>query len=529
MDTALLVHGGLVWTGNEKTPLAEAFLVKDGSFYAVGSEQYVESMVEDPKKVEKINVQGSLVVPGISDAHMHLTAYCKQGLYLDLSDVTSIEMLLERIAAHVKAHPDNHWLRAVTYNETLWENPVPPTMEMLDAVDGGKAILVSRYCGHVHVANRRAVEESGIWNSPDENVVRRANGEPSGVLNEGAAGPILDKIKEEYETPASLRALALDGCRRLASMGITAVHACDVPSYGLPEELAVFQDLHDAGNLPLRVIAYHDELPNFSIRSGFGNPVVSFGGLKIFIDGNLGGHTSAMREDFSDRAGVRGQLNHTDEALYEMLREAQVRDIQVQMHMIGDAAIDQAIRVSQRLLKETGRRPRFPLRFNHVIVSPPDQTGAMEELGVVLDIQPIQTFTDRNMAPVRLGRDRMCSTYSFRRLYDSGLLITGSSDGPMENPNPWLGMWAAVCRTDVDGSPLKDAKEDEVLRFEEALTIYTKNPYRAIGWSDRYGTITEGARADFAVLENNPIECDKQSIKDIRVEKTYLEGKKTHG
>lgn len=526
MKPALMVHGGRVWTGGGGQPYAEAFLVENGVFTAVGSDEQVKSAA-DGKNPERIDAKGSLVIPGITDAHMHLTAYCKGSLYLDLSDVTSISMLLERVKSQINAHPECHWFRATGYNETAWEKPTAPTMEMLDGVSGGKAMLVSRYCGHVHVANRRAITDGGLWDSADANVVRGENGEPNGVLHESAAGPILQKITEEHETPRKIRGLAGAACGRLASMGITAVHACDVPSYGLPEDISVFQGLREAGRLPLRVISYHDRLPNLSIRSGFGDRFVSYGGYKVFIDGNLGGFTSAMREDFSDRPGARGQLNHTDDALFEMLREAVSRGIQVQMHMIGDAATDQAIRVCQKLAREAGR-PKLPFRFNHVIVSPPDQIAPLKELGAVLDVQPIQAFTDRSMAPSRLGVDRMGFTYSFRRLYDSGLLMTGSSDGPMENPNPWLGIWAAVCRTDLDGTPLYGAKRDEVLTLEEALVIYTRNPYRAIGWNEGYGTIRAGSRADFAILDGNPFERDMRSLRDTTVRATYLEGKRTY-
>ena len=525
MKPALLVHGGHVWTGDEKNASAEAFLVENGAFTAVGSNKHVESMAAG-KSVERIDASGSLVIPGITDSHAHLTAYCKESLYLNLSDVTSIDIMLDRIKSYVEAHPEHHWVRATNYNEAMWEAPVIPTMEMIDAAGGGKAVLVSRYCGHVHVAGRKAIVEGGLWDSADENVIRGADGEPNGILNEGAAAPIIQKITEEHETPRIIRALALEGCKRLASMGITAVHACDVPSYGIGEDLAAMLDLRDDGTLPLRVIMYHDTLPNLGIRSGFGDRFVSYAGLKVFVDGNLGGFTSAMREDFSDRPGCRGQFNHTDEELFEILHEATLRDIQVLMHMIGDAAADQAIRACQRVLRDVGK-PRFPFRFNHLIVCAHDQIAPMKELGVVLDVQPIQAFTDRSMAPSRLGRERMNSAFSFRRLYDTGLIMAGSSDCPIESPNPWLGIWAAVCRTDNDGSPLKDAKPDEVLTLDEALAIYTRNPYRAICRGDKVGEIREGAMADFAILEGNPFSEDKQSLKDTKVRATYLEGRKT--
>lgn len=526
MHPALLVYGGHVWTGDEDNPRAEAFLVENGRFTAVGDRGSVESAASG-KSPEKIDAKGSLVVPGITDAHMHLTAYCKRSLYLDLSGAASLDALLGRVASHAAANPECRWLRATGYNETLWKDPVSPTMEALDAAGSGKAVLLSRYCGHVHVASRRALIESGLWDSADANVIRGENGEPNGILNESAASPILREIAEEHETPVKLRALAAEACGQLASMGVTAVHACDVPSYGLPEDLSVFQDLRDENILPVRVVSYHDRLPSLSLRSGFGGRFLRYGGFKVFIDGNLGGFTSAMRGDFSDRAGCRGQLNHSDKELIDLLWEATRRDIQVQMHMIGDAAIDQAIRAAREVVRGLGK-PRFPFRFNHVIVSPPDQTAKLKELGAVLDVQPIQSFTDRAMAPSRLGRERMGSTYSFRRLYDSGLLMTGSSDAPMEDANPWLGIWAAVCRTNEDGSPLEGAKMDETLTLHEALTIYTRNPYRAILRGEGFGSIKKGAAADFAILENNPFKEPAQSLRTCKVRATFLEGERTH-
>lgn len=527
MDSALLVYGGLVWTGDENLPRAGAFLVEDGVFTVVGEREQVEIAARG-KAARRIDARGSLVIPGISDAHMHLTAYCMNELYLDLSDTTSIGGLIERVKAEFAAKPDCRWLRAVGYNETTWAEPVSPTMRMLDDAAGGRPVLLSRYCGHVHVANRAALEESKLWESTDKNVVRGDDGEPTGILNESAAEPIIRIIRSENETPEKLRFLARDACARLASMGITAVHACGVPSYGLDEDLTIFQDMSDAGDIPVRVISYHDAPPNLPCRSGMGDRFVSYGGLKIFVDGNLGGFTSAMRGDFSDRARCRGQLIHTDEELFAIMREASARDIQMQMHMIGDAAIDQAIRTAQRLVAERGK-PRRPIRFNHVIVAPPDMDTPLRELGVVLDIQPVQAFTDRVMAPARLGPERLNWTYPFRRLYDTGLLVTGSSDAPMENPNPWLGIWAAVCRTGENGEPILGNSRNEVLTLDEALAIYTRNPYRAILKGGRFGAIREGGWADFAILENNPFACGEQSLKDTMVRATYLEGRKTHG
>jgi predicted amidohydrolase YtcJ len=526
----MIVHGGRIWTGDEANPAAEAFFVEGGVFRAVGGLNDVEARARAScgHKIDVIDAGGALVMPGISDAHIHLTAYCKNQLYTDLSAVSSIDELLGALKSHIEEHPEFHWVRAFGYNETLWPKPIQPTMDMIDSIANGRAVIVSRYCGHAHVAGRIAMEESGLWNSRDANVVRGPDGLPTGVLNEEAPGPILSLVEREHETRERIKSLAVKGCGMLASMGVTAVHACDAPLYGLPEDISIFQDMRDSGDLPIRVITYADRLPGMSFRSGLGDRFVQYAGLKIFLDGSLGARTAALRADFSDAPGNKGQLNHSDEELFDLMYAAFSRDIQVQIHMIGDAATDQAIRVAKRVYERLGGRPRRPPRFNHVIVSPPEQLDDLVSLGVVIDIQPIQTYTDRFMAPSRLGPERMRQTYQFRRFYDSGLIMTGSSDAPMENPNPWRGIWVAVCRTDSDGVPFKYSREDQALALDEALTIYTRNPYRAIGW-DGYGVIAEGASADFAILGNNPFEDDAQKLKDVKVRATYLEGVKTYG
>ena len=354
--------------------------------------------------------------------------------------------------------------------------------------------------------------------------MRDRNGDLNGVLYEGAAAPMLEKIKDEHESPKRTREFIRSGCRYLASLGMTSLHACDVEAYGLPEDMHTIEKLAESGELPQRVITYYDRMPS---SCGLDGGLIACGGLKIFVDGSLGGHTAALREEYSDRAGESGQLLFDDDELQGLLREARERDIQVQLHMIGDAAIDQAIRAAKRVSGLPKGSVGYPLRFNHLIVSPPDQLEDLKELGVVVDIQPIQVHTDRYMGADRLGRERMQSVFPFRRLYDSGLIITGSSDAPVEDPNPWLGIWAAVCRTEIDGSPLKYPKSDEVLTLDEALAIYTKNPYRAIMSNQGYGDIAEQSHADFAVLENNPFEGDKQALKDVKVRETYLEGRRT--
>ena len=231
-----------------------------------------------------------------------------------------------------------------------------------------------------------------------------------------------------------------------------------------------------------------------------------------------------MREPFDDMPETCGVPNHDNEELFRTLYEAQKRGIQVQIHMIGDAAIEQAARAVERVIAELGQ-PRLPYRFVHVIVCPADLRERLTKIGVVLDVQPCQCYTDRVMAPLRLGARRVLQAYPFRALWDTGLVMAGSTDAPMEEENMWIGIWNAVCRCDDDGSPLK-YDPSQTLTLDEALTAYTVNPWLAVGRGDEFGRIKAGFHADFTITDGDPFKRPAMELRNTKHLATYLEGKK---
>jgi predicted amidohydrolase YtcJ len=516
-----LVVKGRIWTGDEANPFAESFLVENGIVAAVGSADEIRRKA--PAGADLLDAGEALVTPGLSDCHIHLTAQARQDLYVDLGQVRSLGEALEQLRNRAEKLPKGSWIRGVNYNEEAWKEVVRPTRELLDAAGLENPLVISRYCGHVQVAGTEALKKSGLWDSGDPNVVRDGAGIPTGVLNEGAGGPIISAIAAEYEKPDRITSLVGETCKRLASLGITAIHACDAPSYALGEDIRAFQELEEEGRLPLRILCYHDALPNFSFRSGFGSNRVRYAGFKVFCDGSIGGHTAAMSAPYADNPSTSGQLNHDDEELYALLAAAQKRDIQVQIHVIGDLAIDQAVRTVERLTRELGR-PKRPYRFNHCTYCPGDLMKRMKRLGIVVDAQPVQPFRNRRMAPARLGDKRLPFSYAYRRFFDEGLIVTGSSDGPIEDLNPWAGIWAAVNRTDEHGVPMRYSPPDDRLSLDEALRMYTVNPWIAVGRENELGRILPGCGADFTVLDCDPFELPPADLKDVRHRCTFVEG-----
>jgi predicted amidohydrolase YtcJ len=520
MQNSLAVKGR-IWTGEETSPFAEAFLVENGFIAAVGNVQEIRARA--PGKTDWVDAGRNLVTPGLSDCHIHLTAQARQDLYVDLGRVRSLDEALEELRSRAKKLPKGSWVRGVNYNEEAWKEVLKPTRELLDATGLENPLVISRYCGHVHVANTEALARGGLWDSADPNVVRGADGTPTGVLNEGAAGPLISSIADECEKPGTITALLEETCKRLASLGITTAHACDAPSYALGEDIRAFQELEEQGRLPLRILCYHDALPNFSFRSGFGSERVRYAGFKVFCDGSIGGHTAAMSAPYADNPATSGQLNHDDEELYALLAAARKRDIQVQIHVIGDLAIDQAVRTVERIERELGL-PKLPYRFNHCTYCPQDLVKRMKRLGVAVDAQPVQPFRNRRMAPARLGTGRLPFSYAYRRFFDEGLVVTGSSDGPIEDLNPWAGIWAAVNRTDGSGAPMRYSPPDDRLSLDEALRMYTVNPWIAVGRGNELGKILPGYGADFTVLDCDPFEYPSDELKNVRHRCTFVGG-----
>ncbi len=522
MKKDLLVRGH-IWTGEEKAPFAEAFLVRDGVFQAVGSFREIEKRIS-PREAEILDARNGLVLPGLSDSHIHLTAQAKQNIYINLKNVTSLEATLRKIREESRHIPRNAWIRAINYNEEIWSEEGDISREILDELNLDNPLIVSRYCGHRHVANTRGLRQSGLWNSSNPDVLRNSRGEPTGILIEGAAGPIIAEIAKLYETPGKIREGLAKTCMELSSFGVTAVHICDAPSYALAEDLWAFQDLEKKDLLPLRVTSYHEAFPNYSFRSGFGSSLLRFGGFKLFCDGNIGGRTAALSSPFSDDEGNCGKLNYADEELYYYLIAAQERNIQVQIHVIGDRAVDQALRCIERVVRKKGQ-PFKPYRLNHVSYCPATLMSKIRELGIIVDVQPTQAYRNQETAPKRLGNARMPFTYPYRKLVDAGILLTGSSDGPVENINPWVGIWAAVNRRGDQGFPLPYEPLQDRLTLSEALRMYTVNPWIALEREGEIGKICPSFKADFAILEGNPFDTPPEKLRDLRVLYTFLGGK----
>lgn len=480
----LLITGGTLWNGKQFVR-GNALLLSGSLIRAAGSEEDVRAAA--PSSCPVLRLSGESVLPGITDGHIHLTTWAKQKALLDLSPAGSLPGMLSMVKAEAAKIAPGRWIRGWNYNDTRWPGGRSVTREDLDSLGIPNPVLLQRVCTHVNAANSRALELSGIESE-------------DGVLLEREAIPALRAMERDVFSRSAVREALRKGLFELASHGITCVHPCGADDYGMEEDLSLYSDLNRDHSLPLRVFTYHDTLPYPSLPSGFGDGRVHYQGLKIYLDGSLGGHTAALSFPYSDDVYEEGRLNWTDEEVFEKLRSARERGLQTMLHAIGDRALDQGLRCIGRVDEEFGR-DGLRDRINHVMVCRPDQRRKLAFLSLFCDIQPAFVASDMNMAEKRLGAKRLSWAYSWRSLLQEGLTVSASSDAPVEDVNPWHAVRHLMDRSGVDGKEV--FRPEERLSLEEALPLFTSNPWKSLGLGDFCGRLAPGYAADLVILDRN--------------------------
>lgn len=507
---SLLIVGGNLWDGTSFVHGA-ALLLSGGKIAAVGPEGAVRSRM--PKGCAELRLSGETVLPGVADGHIHLTTWAKQQSQLDLSGAGSIAEVLAMVRATSEKLPPTRWIRGWNYNETRWPDGRTITRQDLDGLALPNPILLQRVCTHINVADGKALALSGL--SSDDGVLRERDGITA-----------LKVMERNVFSREGLRSAVREACFELARWGITTVHPCGADDYGMEEDLSLYGDLHRAGQLPVRVFSYHDDLPYPTLPSGFGDGWVHYQGLKIYLDGSLGGRTAALTTPYADERFEEGRLNWTDEEVYNRLRSARERGIQTMFHAIGDRGLDQGLRCIARVDGELGA-PGLRDRVNHVMVCRPDQRRTLAALELFCDIQPAFVPSDMNMAAKRLGRERMSWAYAWRSLMKEGLVLLASSDAPVETVNPWKSLWALKERYDWEEEHF--SAPEERLSVEEALPLFTANAHRATGQAHRLGLLAPGYEADIAVLDRDIASARGRELREVQVRYTFAGGRLSHG
>ncbi len=488
-----------------------------------------KTLLEEYPGAVVIDGKGQTMLPGLIDAHGHIEGLGAALNALSLHNVPTEAEALKRIAAYDREHPGSGWLLGRGWNQVLWAGKKFPTAASIDSVVADRPVWLERVDGHAGWANSAALKLAGIDDSTLDphggKIIRDRSGHATGVLVDHAqslVGSILPPVTKE-----TIRENLLTANRKLLSEGITSA---DDPGVDI-KTIEVYLSMADAGEMQVRAYVMVSGAGENLDALGepifaYGNDHVTVASVKIYDDGALGSRGAALIKPYSDDPENSGLMFADANQLAADVKKANDAGFQVGIHAIGDKANHAALDAYDKV--QGGKPSPLRNRIEHAQVITLEDIPRFAKLGVIASMQATHATSDMNMAEDRLGPERIKGAYAWRRLLDSGAIIAGGSDFPVEYSNPFLGLYASVTRQDGAGLPEGGWYTDQALTREEALNTFTLAAAYAAHQEDRLGSLEPGKWADFIIIDRDYFKIPASEIDDIKVLETWVSGKRVY-
>jgi predicted amidohydrolase YtcJ len=524
LQADLVLFNGRLYTMDERLPLAGAVAARDGRIVAVGDDAEVLALAGPD--TERWNLCGRTILPGFTDAHMHLVSYGLSLTQVQLNGLTSRQEAVARVAERACVTEPGEWIRGWGWNRNLWPGTRFPSRRDLDPVTPHNPVYLVSKDGHAAWVNSLALERAGVTReTPDPPGAQferdSSTGELTGVLKEGAAlgmieeaaGPVSLERKKEAITRAA---------QRLHSLGIVGVHTPEQA-----HDLTALQEVWLSGELDLRVnvMIAHDYLENalqMGLRGGLGDEFLRLGAIKVFADGSLGTRSADMFAPYEGELHNKGIEVTGSERMRQLVADCTAGGWNVAIHAIGDRANCRVLDALEEYWREWSHRGLRP-RIEHVQLVSPQDMPRLATMGVIASMQPIHCTSDMIMAERHWGA-RCSGAYAWRSLLESGAVLAFGSDAPVEDPNVLQGLFAAATRQHEDGTPPGGWYPEQCLSVPQAVYAYTLGAAFASGEERIKGSLTVGKQADMVVLSQDIFAVPVQEILGTRVEATILAG-----
>ena len=528
----LIFKNANIFTMEEPSPRAEALAAQFGRIYQVGKTAQIEKLAERSTKV--IDLKGQTLMPGFIDTHNH---FCLYALLTDQADCRPAagcvrgEDVVENLRAKAKSTPPGKWIMGWGYAPYLLYDKRDLTRKDLDSATADHPVCLVHVSVHGAVVNSLALKELGYTKEtpdpPGGKIHRDENGNPNGILSESAfMGPlffntpsIYTKMLAEYDKDGRMEMIARCAAE-YHRLGIVGAHDPFVDAL----TLRTYQDVVDAGHFPFRIYAYilnHWAEPYISagISRGFGSEWLKIGAIKMFLDGGMSSRTAAVFEPYVGDGGGTGILNYDQNGINQEIRKYDQAGYQISVHAQGDRALDMLLRAFKQFM-EKGNPLRHHIVHAGNLTEP--QIDQVEELGLYIASQANFFSLLGDGFIEAYGPIRSQSLYRFGTLLKRKIKLALSSDCPVADPNPLIGVRDAICRRTGTG---KEIGPQECMTAEQALACYTREAAYFSFEENERGTLKEGKLADLVVLDKDPIKISAEEIVNCNVKMTVVGGK----
>ncbi|WP_303758448.1 amidohydrolase [Sphingobium yanoikuyae] len=477
----------------------------------------------------KLDAGGKTLIPGLIDAHGHVMGLGLSLITLDLSDTKSLAEAQAKIRAYAQENTGRKWIIGTGWNQETWGLGRFPTAAELDAAVGDIPVWLERIDGHAGWANSAAIRAAGVsaaTKAPAGGRIEMAAGKPAGVFVDKA----MDLIQKVVPAPAPKdRDNALEKAQRaLLAVGITGIADMGTSI----EDWQAFRRSADRGALRVRIMSYAYGLDNMVLIAGpeptpwLYDDHLRMGGIKLLLDGALGSRGAWLKADYSDAPGQRGLPMIPSTQLRNIMSRAAMDNFQVAVHAIGDAANGEILDAIQEMSDTyTGDR-RW--RVEHAQIIDPADLPRFARYGTIASMQPVHETSDWRMATARLGEARLKGAYAWKAMLDNKVPLAFGSDVPVESPNPFPGIAAAMSRQDAKGEPAGGWMPEQKVSFEAALDGFTRQAAFAGFAEKKFGSLVPGQRADFLLIDRNIETASPTDIRGTQVLETWINGKRVY-
>lgn len=525
--TTLFFHGHILPTLDSKP--SEWILVKNGRVFSYGVGKAPDIHVDEKKDLE-----GKWLLPSLTDSHAHITDIGREKNQVDLRGSKSSEEVVQRIKAFLMTHPTSvpGAIIGNAWDQTEFPEKKFPTREALDSISKDQPVILYRVDGHAAWVNTFALKQAKLFETKEDpkggQILRAANGEPTGILVDQAMHALNSLLQNESDTQVE-RAVQ-EAVTHAHSLGITSIHDMGASH----QEIEAMRRLLRSGQIHFRFYEMvstkdpktYEKYLKSGIELGGENDQLTIRGMKLFMDGAMGSRGALFDEPYNDDKKNKGLAMYEETELVNKIKEIDRSGFQIAIHAIGSRANHIAINAMEKALgnRIKDKRPRL----EHAQVLLKADIPRIAQDGIIASMQPTHCTSDMKWVVDRIGKTRARYSYAWKSFLNAKAPLAFGSDAPVESLNPFPGVYAAVTRQDAEGKPEKGFFPEERISILDSFKAFTTGAAFAAFSESALGDLGIGKWADFIVTNQNPLVRSAKELYQFHVEETYIAGRRVY-